>query len=565
MSQHPSVVLGLADNHDAGATLVVNGQVVAAISEERLDRVKNSGAFPSMAIDEVLRLGGISPNEVDCIAIGTAFTPAAPLRLLRGLHHRIKDDASQFSYLFHLYILYQVALRNLKLTHLDTALSTPILRRSLAPWKFRAPIRFVDHHTSHATTAALTAPLDPALVFTLDSMGDGSSVTVHKSENGQLTPLFRQSGLASVNTYYSRVTEYLGFKPGRHEGKITGLAAYAPAPKSLLEHFATQMRFIGPGFTTTNYFRPASLDDPFYRELQGYTQEEVAAALQRNLETQICSFVAWWIRRTGINDIALAGGVFANVKLNQRIHETEGVRSIHVYPHMSDGGLSAGAAMLVGGTTPGPMSTAYLGPDITDTAALDALTAAGLNIERPGDMATEVAELLASGKVVARAAGRLEWGPRALGNRSILYQPNDRSVNDWLNKHLKRTEFMPFAPSTRIEEAAQCYLNLAGAEDAARFMTVCFECTPWMIERCSGVVHVDNTARPQLVSPQDNPEYHAILTAFGRLTGVGTVINTSFNMHEEPIVSSAEDAVKAYLDADLDALVLGPYLTRKQR
>jgi carbamoyltransferase len=556
-------VLGIADNHDAGATLVVDGRVVAAVSEERLDRVKNSGAFPARAIDAVLRLGGVRPDEVECIALGTAFTPAAPLRLLRDFHHRLKDDASQFTYLLHLYILYQVALQRLGLTGLETALSRPILRRDLAKWRFKAPLRFIDHHTAHASSAALTSPFDPALVITLDAMGDGTSVTVHRAEGGRLTPLFRQSGRAAVNTYYSRVTEYLGFKPLRHEGKITGLAAYAPAPPKLVAHFASMLRFVGPGFTTTDYLRPARIDDPFYLELGRYTREEIAAALQRNLEDQVCAFVAHWVRQTGIRDVALAGGTVANVKLNQRIHQAEGVRSIHVYPHMSDGGLPAGAAMLVAGLEPGPLPSPYLGPDITEIDARTALAAAGLRFERPDDMAGEVAALLAEGKVIARAAGRLEWGPRALGNRSILYRPDDRSVNDWLNKHLRRTEFMPFAPSTPIEEADRCYAGLDGARDAARFMTVCFDCTPWFAARCPGVVHVDNTARPQLVRLEDNPEYHAILTAFAHLTGAGTVINTSFNMHEEPIVASAEDAVRAWIDAGLDALVLGPYMARR--
>jgi carbamoyltransferase len=146
-----------------------------------------------------------------------------------------------------------------------------------------------------------------------------------------------------------------------------------------------------------------------------------------------------------------------------------------------------------------------------------------------------------------------------------LYRPDDRSVNDWLNQRLRRTEFMPFAPSTRAEEARQCYEEMDGAEEAARFMTICLPCTPRMVERCAGVVHVDGTARPQIVRPEENPEYYSILSAFARRTGVGTVINTSFNMHEEPIVATAADAVKGWRDANLDALVLGPFLVLRDQ
>jgi carbamoyltransferase len=156
----------------------------------------------------------------------------------------------------------------------------------------------------------------------------------------------------------------------------------------------------------------------------------------------------------------------------------------------------------------------------------------------------------------------MEYGPRALGNRSILYQPNDPSVNDWLNKALRRTEFMPFAPSTLEEEAERCFLRLAGAERTARFMTITFQCTDWMKEACAGVVHVDGTARPQLVRRGDNPDYHAIIEEYRRLTGVPTVINTSFNMHEEPIVCSPEDAIRAFKLGHLDYLAIGGFLAR---
>ncbi len=558
LPETPRVVLGISDNHDASAVLLVDGQVVAAVSEERLDRVKNSGAFPARSIDCVLRLAGVDPRDVDAIALGTAFTPSALLRLLRNQHQRIKAEASQFTYLLHLYILYQSTLRRLRLAGIERALCKPLIRRALAPWRFRAPLVSVDHHTAHAASAALTAPFDPALVFTIDAMGDGASLTVHRADGGRLTPLFWQSGCASPNTYYARVTEYLGFTAMRHEGKVTGLAAYGAAPEALVEHFASSMRFVGPGFTTTDYVRPSSIDGAFYRELRRYSREEVAAAAQTNLERQVLAFVAYWCEKTGLEDIALAGGKFANVKLNQRLHEMPQVRSVHVYPHMSDGGLAAGAAMLVGRVPRATIATPYLGPDISDADAAAALGAAGLRYHRPTAMADAVAQLLAEGKVVARATGRLEWGPRALGNRSILFLPNDRSVNDWLNKRLRRTEFMPFAPSTRIEEAQRCYEHLDGAEEPSRFMTICLPCTPWIAERCAGVVH--GTARPQLVRAEDNPDFHAILTAVAQRTGVGTVINTSFNMHEEPMVASAADAVKAWRDARLEALVLGPFL-----
>ncbi len=561
MKKRPSIVLGIADNHDAGAALVADGRVVAAVSEERLNRIKHYGAFPALAVAEVLNLSGVSPGDLDQVVVGTAYTPAAVLRAARQWHRKIKSGASQFSYLLHLYILYQVALRKFGLSWAEKIASWPLLKRELARVGLRKPIRFLDHHLAHAAAAGLSAPFDPALVVTIDAMGDGTSVAVHVARGGRFEPVYRQSGLSSINTYYSRVTEYLGFKPLRHEGKITGLAAYASPPAALVAHCARALRFDGPGFSLHNYLRPDRADDPFFQELGRYTRDEIAAAVQRNLETQVSAFVSYWVHRTGVPHVALAGGLFANVKLNQRIHELPSVRGVFVYPHMSDGGLAAGGAMLAAGLTPRAMPTAYLGPDITESDARNALEQAGLPFTRPADLETRVARLLADGKVVARAAGRLEWGPRALGNRSILYRPDDPSVNDWLNKRLRRTEFMPFAPATMEQDASRCYLGLAGAEETARFMTICFQCTDWMSRHCPGVVHVDGTARPQLVRPADNLPFHRILEAYKQVTGVGTVVNTSFNMHEEPIVATAEDAVRGYLDAQLDALVLGPFLS----
>jgi len=204
----------------------------------------------------------------------------------------------------------------------------------------------------------------------------------------------------------------------------------------------------------------------------------------------------------------------------------------------------------------------YLGAGYTDDEIRRSIDTAELRCDRPDDMAAEVAHLLAIGHVVARFDGRMEYGPRALGNRSILYQPSDRSVNDWLNQNLNRTEFMPFAPATLIERASKCYLNTDGAIDAARFMTITFQCTDWMKKTCPGVVHIDGTARPQLVDKDHNPGYYRIIAEFEKITGIPSIINTSFNMHEEPIVCSPEDAIRAFKLGQLDYLVIGSYLIK---
>ncbi|HSR42684.1 MAG TPA: carbamoyltransferase C-terminal domain-containing protein, partial [Longimicrobiales bacterium] len=297
--------------------------------------------------------------------------------------------------------------------------------------------------------------------------------------------------------------------------------------------------------------------------------EDLAASVQVHAERLALAFEDHWVERTGLADVALAGGVAANVRINQKIHELPRVRRCFVHPGMSDCGMGIGAALalfyeLRPGREPDTrcLDDVYLGPDWADGEIEAVLSRAGVPYSRPDDLAEEVADLLAGGSVVARFAGRMEYGPRALGNRSILYQPTDPSVNEWLNDALKRTEFMPFAPAVLEDEAHRCFVGMEGAERTARFMTITFDCTEWMREAMPGVVHLDGTARPQIVRREDNPGYYDILDAYRRRTGLPGVINTSFNLHEEPIVCSPEDALRAFREGHLDYLAIGGFLVR---
>jgi carbamoyltransferase len=236
---------------------------------------------------------------------------------------------------------------------------------------------------------------------------------------------------------------------------------------------------------------------------------------------------------------------------------------------MGDEGLAVGAALaqsvssgqaMATSMGPGELQDVYFGPSYGAKEIESALAEQGTDAEYIPDIERKIAELLAAGSVVARFDGRMEYGPRALGNRSILYQPTDSTVNDWLNRRLKRTEFMPFAPVTLEEFADQCYENLEGARYPARFMTITFDCTPWMKQHCPAVVHVDGTARPQLINRKINLRYYRIVDEYRKITGLPSLINTSFNMHEEPIVCCPADAIRAFKDADLDYLAMGNYL-----
>jgi carbamoyltransferase len=288
---------------------------------------------------------------------------------------------------------------------------------------------------------------------------------------------------------------------------------------------------------------------------------DVAAAWQHVLEVVATNLVRHWVRETGCTSVVLSGGVTANVKLNQRIHELAEVERTFVYPNMGDGGCGTGLAMLwsLGGKTRPTIRDAYYGPSYTPAEIKTELEKAGLRYDAPANLTAEVARRIHAGEVIGRFDGRMEYGPRALGNRTILYHAREPEVNQWLNKRLGRTEFMPFAPVTLYEARDQCYVNVEGAEHTAEFMTITFDCTDFMKKSCPAAVHVDGTARPQLIKRELNPGYYDILKEYEKLSGIPCLINTSFNMHEEPIVCSPNDAVRAFLLGNLDGLAIGPF------
>jgi carbamoyltransferase len=391
---------------------------------------------------------------------------------------------------------------------------------------------------------------------------------VYSVRDGEFSLFNKVDSYDSIGNYYAYVTHLCGFHAHKHEGKITGLAAYGE-----LEYAELLSRYIayqsGQIRNTGGCFDWSALKK-LQRDLgPNFSKENLAASIQWILEKVATQYVDHWMKKAGISILALSGGVVANVKLNQRIHELAPVRSIFIHPGMGDEGLATGAALLKCSELckesrvqfeAKQIDNVYWGPDYTEEMIERAIRGQGYKIERHGNIEQQIASLLAGGRIVARFDGRMEYGPRALGNRSILYQTTDKTVNDWLNKRLKRTEFMPFAPVTLKEYAGQCYKNTAGAESPAQFMTITFDCTDWMKTNCPAVVHVDGTARPQLIDRRANPSYHQIVDEYRKLTGIPSIVNTSFNMHEEPIVCSPDDALRSFRDGRLDYLAIGNFL-----
>jgi carbamoyltransferase len=561
-------ILGISEtDNDAGAALLHDGEVVCAINEERLSRIKRHVGFPRASVAWILEYAGLSLDQVDCIAIAKADPHLQPdrfdrpWRLLRA--HRYFGPGQRVGRATQALNLLVNRCRNVpRMRSLARRMSAEI-REWCRDHRCEEKTIRVPHHLAHAASAYWASGFDTALAVTLDGQGEGVTSQVYVVRQGKFELIHEVLLPDSLGNFYAAVTKALGFKPNQHEGKVSGLAAYAEPPPDLLACVRRLAWIDAPG-----NFRAGAVYGAYPRIMSWARRHgpvATAAAFQRVLEEVVGEYVGHYARKLGIGDVVLAGGVTANVRVNQRIHETPGVERVFIFPHMADGGLAHGAAQIAyrdqtGDLTRRPIEDVYWGPSYDDARIEAAIQRQGLPYRRMTDVPGEVADLLTQRQVIGHFDGRMEYGPRALGNRSILYAPTDPAVNDWLNAQLHRTEFMPFAPVTLREHAGDCYLGLAGAELASHFMTITFDCTPRMREQAPACVHVDGTARPQIIDRAINPRYYDIVAAYHRRTGIPTLINTSFNMHEEPIVCTPEDALRAFVAARLHALAIGSFL-----
>jgi len=566
------IVLGISDSSVCGgASISIDGSVVASVNEERLDRQKLSTGFPRLAIPKVFEITGLDPSRIDVVQAADRnnyFKPQATYWDGWLVDHASKRKelmatvSSAVSSVVGNHDWAQSGYYGLKkrLTHKRQAAVRALLRDEFG---IGAPVRYIDHHFCHITSAYYTAGFPKATVISLDGGGDFMCSRVYRVTDGSFESLHELRSYHSIGNYYAYITKICGFTAHKHEGKITGLAAYGE-PK-YREHLADMIDYRdGSIINTGNSYYWSAVNKIKKRLPQKWEMADLAASIQKLLEDVTVQYVRHWVDRSGFGDVALAGGVFANVRLNQFIHELPNVDHVFVHPGMGDEGLSYGAALTPDTVAPRIMGEAiddaYLGPDYTEQEIEEALSRRGLDYRKVDEVPEAVAALLAQGYVVARFDGRMEYGPRALGNRSVLYQPTDPSANDWLNKHLKRTEFMPFAPAVIVENAERCFKNYAGAGHTSRFMTITCECAPEMARLCPGVTHVDGTARPQVVREGDNPTYYRIIKEYERLTGNPSIVNTSFNVHDEPIVCTPDDAINGFITGDLDYLSIGGFL-----
>lgn len=565
-------ILGISEiDNDAGAVLLKDSQVVCAANEERFSRIKQHQGFPHRAVEWILKYSGLRLDQIDAMAVAKADPAVNPelfyrvRDLLLKYDYFSKDDPASFlTKCLNLAInKYRNARRSIKLAGK--------MSHEIHEWAVKngceKKIVHIPHHYAHAACAYWASGFDRALAVTIDGQGEGITSQIYLVQSGEFELLKETYVPDSLGVFYAAVTKALGFIPARHEGKVTGLAAYATADPKLLK----EVRRLAFNTPDSSGFRAPSVYGSYFKIkilAKRYGREQMAACFQQVLEEVAVAYISYYFKRHKIENVVFAGGVAANVKLNQRIHSIPGVKNIFIFPHMADGGLGYGAAQIYYRARSGdkkvcPIQDVYWGPEYSKEEIEAVLKKYGVRYRYSDEIEKEIVDILIQDKVVAHFYGRMEFGPRALGNRSILYPTTNPKVNDWLNRQLKRSEFMPFAPVTLAHQAGRCYKNFAGAEFAARFMTVTMDCTEEMKRLSPAVVHVDGTARPQLITEALHPRFYRILSEYYKRTGIPSLVNTSFNMHEEPIVCSPEDAVRSFLQGNLDSLAIGPFLATK--
>jgi carbamoyltransferase len=431
-----------------------------------------------------------------------------------------------------------------------------------------AELYIYNHHQSHALAPLFYSDWDDALLVTADGGGDTVNYSYRHFANGVLTTIYGGDeclltplATDSLGHAYETVTGALGFIPRRHEGKLTGLAAFGRPV--LAERIGAHFSVDDTGRVRSDFRDFDDMHDTLRALAVSVSREDAAASIQQVLEDKMLLSVERLLRQHKARHLGVAGGVFANVRLNRLLAEKLPIDEIFIYPAMGDEGMPAGGALCYLLQRDGlahwltqrhRLRDVYFGRDYTD--AIDAVLGASPGVRRTAEPPVEgAARRLYAGQIGAIYTGRMEYGPRALGARSILANPSRRETHDLLNKRLSRTEFMPFAPVIAAENAATVFDITPVNAYACRFMTITCNVKPPWRERIAAVVHVDGSARPQTIERDTNPLYYDILAAFERQSGLPVLVNTSFNVHEEPIVNKPEECLRALLDGRIDFIV----------
>jgi carbamoyltransferase len=548
--------------HDSAAALLRDGQVLAACQEERLSRKKHDSGFPSRAIKYVLKEAGVGPSDLDAVG----FYDKPLLKFERMLSTYVATFPRSFG-----------SFRKAIPVWLHEKLWVPsIIRKELKPYK--GPILFAEHHMSHAASCFLVSPYEEAAILTIDGVGEWATASFGVGRGSDIT-LFKEIRFPhSLGLLYSAFTYYLGFKVNSAEYKVMGLAPYGRPlhferiMKDMIHlnedgSFKLNMDYFSYdyGLTMTNGRFNDFFGGPPRKPETWMTEREfnIAASVQKVCEEVVLKMVNYIHRETGLTNLCMAGGVALNCVANGRVIRETPMKNLFVQPAAGDAGGAVGVAHYlyntIGKKPRGtPWAHAYLGPAYEDREIAEYLEGQGAKYRLLSDreVVETTARLIAEGNVVGWFQGRMEFGPRALGGRSILADPRDPKMRDTLNMKIKfREGFRPFAPSVLADRARDWF----EIECESPYMLLVAQ-VPESKRVIPSVTHVDGSARLQTVTRAESPLYYDLIAEFGRITGVPVVINTSFNVRGEPIVCTPHDAYLCFRRTNMDYLVLGHHL-----
>jgi carbamoyltransferase len=562
-----AIILGInCYKHDAAAALLVNGKLAAAADEERFRRIKHYSGYPEKSVEFVMKEASIKPEHIDHIAF--YMLPGLVMRenIFDSWHYLLKRGGIYF-------LLSQLngarRMRNIGETtrlHLGEDLS--------------ASVSFVEHHRAHADAAVFFSGFDNSAVLTMDGVGERDTGLLGSYRNGSLEVHSRSKFPNSPGIYYSAVTKHLGFVPDNDEYKVMGLSSYGEPEfldifRSIISSkngrikVNTRMLDIHMGVHESRF-------SPDVRKVIGPPRrpgaeitdlhKNIACSAQRALEETGLALARYLRDVSGMDRLVISGGVGLNCVMNGLIEKEAGYSEVYPFPASHDAGTSIGAALQVHREfypeipLVSPKSV-YQGPSYTEKEILDTLKMARLSWEKPDELADRTAELIEQGKIVALFNGKMEFGPRALGNRSILADPRREDMKDIVNDVVKHREsFRPFCPSC-LEEHAGEYFEGCGFSP---YMIKTYPVISEKKKEIPSVTHVDGTARVQTVSRETNPFYYDVINSFFRRTGIPVVLNTSFNVRGEPIVASPIDAIRCFYGTGIDVLVMPPFILAKE-
>lgn len=569
MTSNAQLILGIWDGHDAGVALVAADRILFAINEERLSRRKLEIGFPRQSIAAALEFSGMKANDIGGVAVSTtdfAKTLTRWFPSMREEYYLIRRRKKYPGPLTRFKKRIKYRLTEWPPSALTRALSRQALRRELTACGLGSvSLTLVDHHAAHAAGAALTSGFEKCLVLTIDGIGDALSGSLWSLEAGQLTPLGTLPGTASLGVFFEHVTNLMNMRELEDEGKVMALANYAyPVPDAdnpMLKYFTVDGLALQARYSSLRLYKDLS------RVLWRFPPEQFAYMAQRTLEVKVVELIRNALARTGHTCIAYAGGVASNVKVNMLIRELPEVEDLYVFPHMGDGGLALGAALWANqrfnGISRYDLQGALLGPDFTDSDVRDALREyPQFTLQTPPDIVETAAELIAKGEIILWCQGRMEFGPRALGARSILARPDSAAIKDALNLKLKRRVwYQPFCPTMLQEDALEILADYNGRPNP--YMTCAYRVRPEHRATVQGVINVDGSCRPQILTSAGTDPYTCLLKAVKRKTGLGVLLNTSLNLHGEPLVCSPKDTLRTFEATEVGHLVAGHLLVSK--